>query len=278
MEQITERIREVGQKLLQDKTVGLIIGYGRGWDDGVTAPCFVEDPSQAKQLIYDSSCSHNLAKYLVGIEGYLTSRFRERGERPRVALVAHPATMRALVVLIQEKQFKREDLVLLGISDGTLVDLEPDIVVGSVPEDRARQERTEALLRELGGMSSAERRDYWDREFGKCIRCYACRQVCPFCYCEQCIADENQPQWIWRSPTVANNRVWNAIRAYHLVGRCVDCGECERVCPVEIPLSALNNRLREGLEETFGYAAGTDTKVTSPLLTHATDDPEDLSL
>ena len=278
MEQIPERIREAARKLLQDKTVGVIIGYSHGWDDGVAAPCFVTDPSQVEQLIYDASCSHNLAKYLVGIEGYLTSRLREPGETPRVALVAHPATMRTVVVLIQEKQFKREDLVLLAITDGTAVDLEPDILVGSLPEDRARDERTEALLRDLETMSPSERRDYWDREFAKCIRCYACRQVCPFCYCEQCIADENQPQWIWRSPTVTNNRAWNAIRAYHLIGRCIDCGECERVCPVNIPLGALNNKLREGLQSAFGYVAGSDTEVPSPLLSHSTDDPKDLSL
>ena len=107
-------------------------------------------------------------------------------------------------------------------------------------------------------MSVSERQLWWDQQFSKCIRCYACRQVCPFCYCEQCIVDENQPQWIDKSPSSQNNVGWNIIRAFHLVGRCASCGECERACPMDIPLMLLNAAMVDKVQKTFDYVAGTD--------------------
>jgi ferredoxin len=124
-------------------------------------------------------------------------------------------------------------------------------------------------------MSASERWAFWREEFSKCIRCYACRQVCPFCYCEECIVEENRPQWIGRSPLPRNNTSWNAIRAFHLVGRCVDCGECERVCPVDIPLSLINVKMVEEVAAVFDYVAGADVDAAPALATFQVDDTND---
>lgn len=262
--------------MLQDKTVDVVIGYSQGWDEGVVTPCFVTDESQMGKLIFNEHCSHNLAKYLVGQEGYLTSRFRPENEKPRVALVAGPATLRTVVVLIQEHQFKREDVVILGIVDGTPAGIEPDIQVGQIGEDIEGQEKVRAEIDRLKKLSFPERWDWWEQEFSKCIRCYACRQVCPLCYCEQCIADENQPQWIERSPSTQNNRTWNIIRAFHLIGRCTDCGECDRVCPVRIPLGTLNSEMAAEVKESFDYVVGLNADMPPVLVSFQVDDPADL--
>ena len=211
----------------------------------------------------------------MGREGYLTSRFRSADEKPRVALVAGPATMRAIVGLIQEHQFKREDLVILGIADGTPVGIEPDVRVGEVPEDVEKKREIRARIQELESLPAAERWEWWRQEFTKCIRCYACRQACPFCYCEECIVEENQPQWVGRSPLPRNNTSWNVIRAYHLVGRCIGCGECERACPVNIPLNLLNAKLSAEVQEVFGYETGTDVDAAPALATFRVEDTND---
>jgi formate dehydrogenase subunit beta len=275
MEEITQRIREEARKLLQDGKVDVVIGYQQGWDEEEATPCFVTDESQVEQLIFNEYCYHNLAKYLVGREGYLTSHFRAPDERLRVAVVARPAALRTIVGLIQEFQFERDELAVLGILDGTPAGIEPDVVVGHIDENREQREQVLAEVEKLEHMSPSERWAWWEQQFAKCIRCYACRQVCPLCYCERCITDENQPQWIERSPSLKNNRTWNIIRAFHLVGRCVECGECDRVCPVDIPLSLIAAKMAKEVEAAFGHVAGTSREEKPALRTFRPDDPEE---
>ena len=268
---ITERIREEAARLLQMGAVDVLIGYAQGWSEEVVTPCFVTDSSQVWRLIFNESCYHNLARYLVGPDGYLTSPFKASEGKPRVALVAKPSTLRTIVGLIQERQFGREDLVILGITDDTTVDIEVDVQVGQITDDQERRKQLLDQIQELEDMPARERWEWWDGQFSKCIRCYACRQVCPFCYCEQCIADENQPQWIERSSTVVNNRMWNTIRAFHMVGRCTGCGECDRACPVGIPLNLLNLKMAREVKGAFGYVAGESVDARSPLVSYRAD-------
>ena len=275
MNEITQNVQREAHRLLHDQEVDVVIGYQLGWDSEQAVPCFVTQEQDVEKLVFGERCSHNLAKYLVGREGYLTSRFRPSDEAVRVALVARPATLRTIAALIREAQFAREDLIVLGIVDGTRIGIDPDVEVGRIPVDSTQSAETVAQIEQIDNMSLSERQAWWNREFAKCIRCYACRQVCPFCYCEQCIVDENQPQWIDKSSSLRNNVYWNLIRAYHLTGRCTGCGECDRVCPVDIPLQLINHQMRDKVESAFGFVSGTDLAAEPALAAFQPEDPED---
>lgn len=69
--------------------------------------------------------------------------------------------------------------------------------------------------------------------------------------------------------------MFHIIRAWHVAGRCTDCGECSRVCPENIPLHLLNRKFISDINEFYGeFQAGEDTTTRAPLTNYTTDDVE----
>ena len=71
-------------------------------------------------------------------------------------------------------------------------------------------------------------------------------------------------------------KMFHIIRAFHVAGRCTDCGECSRVCPQHIPLHLLNRKFIKDIDELLRRVSGgrRDTDSRAPLVNFTTDDLE----
>jgi ferredoxin len=131
-------------------------------------------------------------------------------------------------------------------------------------------------LDEMEGWDLASRWEYWEANFAECLRCQACRKVCPLCYCESCVIDSRAvAKWLKDATDVSENTVYHLIRAYHLFGRCVGCGECELACPKQLPLMKLMRKVQKESMEVYGYKPGTTVREKPLLSTFRLDDPEE---
>lgn len=126
----------------------------------------------------------------------------------------------------------------------------------------------------LDAMSLEERLGFWKSQMDRCIRCYACRNACPMCVCrDYCISDSRNPHWLAQEAAPKDKLFFQAIHAVHLAGRCTGCGECQRACPVGIPILALRQQIARAVGELFDdYKSGMDKDAIPPLLTYAIDE------
>jgi ferredoxin len=255
------------KELLENKTVQVVIGYEAG-PTGVARPAFITNPVKADSLIYNDRCVQNLTVYLTKAE------VKKLG---RMAIVAALPAMRSIMMLISEKQVTPDDIVVLGISaDGSLLDIADIKVMQGFIEnsDLSNPAKDKELIAELNKLSPEERFEYWKKELSKCIKCYACRQSCPMCYCIRCTVEVNQPQWIPVQANTHGNMEWHILRAMHLAGRCISCGECGRACPVGIPCHLLTMQLADQVHNYFKVYAGTSDSMSSVLSTYEPNDKE----
>jgi ferredoxin len=292
-ETITAAIRSEAKRLLEAGEVTAVIGYCPGRRKGSAQPVIITDPAKAESLVFSPACVNNLALYL-------TKTKKEVKKSGKVAIVAKGCDLRALAGLMGESQLQRENLQIIGVAcagvhGANVAPAEPlsaatiarkcrgcrvripegvDTTLGTLPQlpDLADLEGEE--LARLEAMTPRERWAFWKDQFSRCIRCLACRQVCPFCYCEQCLCDRNRPQGVETTPRPAGNMGWHIVRAMHLAGRCASCAECERSCPMDIPLNLLNRKMARELKELYGQEAGMQPQEKGPLTQYQEDDDQ----
>jgi len=133
-----------------------------------------------------------------------------------------------------------------------------------------------ARVEEIEAMSPAEKFAYFQSEMSKCIRCNACRNVCPACSCRKCVFDSTAFDTDRKANTTSfEEKLFHIIRAFHVAGRCTDCGECSRVCPQGIPLQLFNRKFIKDINDLYGeYQAGVDVDADAPLTSYCQDDAE----
>lgn len=311
----TEKIREVAKQLLADQKVDLVVGFAQGTLPLRSTPYFARTPEQAENLIWSATCENNLANFvrkrtdkvaviakgcdvraIVGLikEGQINRENLTIIGVPCEGMVDRKQICQAIGCQdILEATDSGAELILKGKNfEKTLA--KADVMFGSC---KTCQYNTPVIFDELIGealpakeanyddiaafeaLSATERNAFIAKEMEKCIRCYACRQACPMCYCSECFVDCGAPAWIGKSAvSVDDNALFQTVRVLHLAGRCVDCGACERACPMGIKLSLLNRKMVKDVKELFGAEAGVNLNDPPALNVHQFEDKEDFML
>lgn len=283
MTEIQNRLRRRAHELLESGEVATVIGWEAGRFHGQTTPLITADPDAADRLVYDEYCVNTLAKYVLDVKG-----------AGRVALCVRGCDSRAVNRMVSDNQFTREQVYLLGLPCSGMKDRSAGLELPKcvacrhhdpVVYDEMLGEPTEAPLPEgrfaeverIEALDRGEREKYFDSLFSRCIRCYACRDVCPCCTCRECFVDQRREGWLGKQNNLTENRFYGLTRVMHVGDRCIECGECERVCPMDLPLMVLNRKVIRDINELFGeHEAGMEVgEVKDPLGTYRLDDVEE---
>lgn len=280
-----EELRAKVRELLESETVECVIGYEVGPTDRVR-PAFIYEPDDVDRLVFNTRCDHNLVTYL-----NRRNKPRKKGEEvPTTGILVKPCDARSLQVLLNENQVQRDKVTIIGMAcpgmqnaDGTLevrctrcdqrVPLLYDVLFGEPPEVSDIAD-TYTDVEDMEALPREDRLAYWLGELDRCIRCYACRQACPGCFCDVCESERDDSLWIGISDAIPEKAFFHITRAFHLAGRCGECNACEMVCPMGIPLNLLNRKIIKEVEQMMGgYHAGLSEEPT-PLVTKLTGEED----
>ena len=309
----TEKIRETASRLLKDKTVDVFIGYRKGSVPMMNEPALISDPEKVDQLYWDNFCGLNLCNYLtkrtgkIGIvangcnsRNIVTHIIENQIKREQLYIVGipcegmidHRAVSRAVkhkeileikqdgaVFTVIGKDFEEtfEKSKFLQRNCSTCIHHNPviyDEMLGDAVEEPSGIDPYEDV-KKIEQMSSEQKQGFFTNLISRCIRCYACRNACPLCYCPTCFVDESAPQWVGKSIDPTDTMTFHFLRAYHCAGRCTDCGACERVCPMGISMRQFTKKLNKDAQELFSWEAGLTLEKRPPLDIYRPDDYND---
>ncbi len=299
-----DELRKKARGLLESKKVEQIIGYAKGSNSTRTTPKFVSDKNKTEELVWNSFCTNNLTSYLKGIKNKTAIVVKGCDSRALVEMLKAKQVERENLCIIgvccdgivdsgklfQKIKFDpnrdevKEDIENLFIHKNKIskkdvlldkclfceykIPVIFDTLIGKETKERIKDEFLD--VKEIEKMSAEGKKKFWKGQFEKCIGCFACRNVCPICYCEKCVLESRDPELV--SSDENDRWLFHLVRAYHTTGRCVDCGECERVCPVRIPLRKLYRKLQKDVKEVFGYSAGVDPEEKNVLMDFKIDE------
>lgn len=312
MQTRTDKIREVAKRLLADGKVDVVIGYRAGTVPLKTAPYFARTPEEAENLVWDSNCRINLANFLprrkdkvaVAAKGcdarnIVNHILENQISREQVYIIGVPCegmiepdlvaeqetrpVLEAIEsdgkIVLKGKDFEMalERASLLRQNCRTCVHRNPAVYDELAADPVTEQEGIDryADLKDLLSKTDGERYEYYTDLVQNCIRCYACRDACPLCYCHVCFVDEAMPQWVGKSQNSADVMTYHLLRAFHCAGRCTDCGACEAACPMGIKVRQFTRLLEKDVQELYGYEAGLTLDKKPPLTVYLPDDPQD---
>lgn len=309
---VLDKVKEAITRELEG--LAFVIGWQQGYDPLHAAPFFIRSREDIDRLIWSPLCVHNLATYLPKLKGRkvgviikgcdsrsIVQLLRERLiNREELVVFGIPCRgvvdmtkIRARVDCSQVTNVSfTEKIISIKTPDGRReIPLDEvlatkclscqyptPLVFDHLADAAFSAQRPAAALdsevEEIEHLDLKERLAHWEKELDRCIRCYACRNACPLCVCQdQCAAESRNPHWFSQGSGVNEKVMWQIMHALHLAGRCTDCGECERACPMAIPIQRIRRKINKEIKELFAYEAGIDPEATPPLYTFEVEEP-----
>ncbi len=301
-------------ELLKDGTVQRVLGWRIGENTYDPEPAFFDSAEAMEDFVYNNFCAANLSKYMIEaskLEGktlvclkpcdsYSFNQLlsEHRVDREKAYIIGVGCKGKLSIEQIKKNGVKG----ILSVTDSDPIQIETlygntelpytagmlsrcfcckgkdhvvyDELIGESADTNAIDRFDE--VRRVEAMSPEEKFAFFQAELSKCIRCNACRNVCPACSCRKCVFDSTK----FDSAQKANvdsfeEKMFHIIRAFHVAGRCTDCGECSRVCPQGIPLHLFNRKFIKDINSLYGeYQAGADPEARGPLTSFTTEDAE----
>ena len=307
-----DKIQKISAQLLTDKKVDMVIGFKKGTMPMINEPCVVKKPDDAGKFVWDSFCVMNLANYLtnrkekIGIiakgcdsRNIVNHIIENKIKREQLTIIGVPCTgmidknkVNSIIgkdiieakeeddnILVKGKDFEETINKSDVLRDNCAICIHRnpviyDKLVADQVEEQKDVDRYEDV-RKIEAMPPDEKWNFFDNLLSECIRCYACRNACPLCYCPTCFVDESRPQWVGKSQDPTDIRTFHLLRAYHCAGRCTDCGACVSACPMGIDVRQFTKKLEKDCFDLYGWEAGLTIDQRPPLDTFKPDDPED---
>ncbi|MBQ8276446.1 MAG: 4Fe-4S dicluster domain-containing protein [Clostridia bacterium] len=310
-EQLINRAKE----LLADGTVVRVLGWRRGDMDYNPEVAYFNSADELSDFVYNGFCGANLSKYMIEaskLEGKTLVFLKPCDTYSFNQLLTEHRVDRDKAYIIGvgcRGKLDIEKIKAKGITGITAITGGPDqIKVSTIYGDHdidckdVRLERCHvckgkehrvfdevigesvdtrdadrmAGVEAIEAMSPAEKFAFFQAELSKCIRCNACRNVCPACSCRKCVFDSTKFDSAQKANTTSfEEKMFHIIRAFHVAGRCTDCGECSRVCPQGIPLHLFNRKFIKDINELYGdYQAGESADQRAPLVNYTFEDAE----
>ncbi|MDM8540665.1 4Fe-4S dicluster domain-containing protein [Desulfococcaceae bacterium HSG9] len=297
-----DKIREIAKGILEDKKIDMVIGFRQGSVPMMNEPCIIRHPDDVENLVWDSHCGINLANYLAGRTEKIGVIAKGCDSRNIVNHIIENKISREQLYIIGvpcKGMIDRHKLADMAAGEIVAVDESTDSVMikgadfeSTSPKDDVMQknclncthrnpviydilaadlveEQTDTDryvdVRQIEELSVEAKQRHFTDLFSACIRCYACRNACPLCYCPTCFVDESRPQWVGKGQDTIDIHTFHFLRAFHCAGRCTDCGACERACPVGINMRTLTKKLEKDCAELYNWEAGLTIDTRPPL-------------
>ena len=306
-----DAIKNEAKRLLSEGIVEVVVAFKPGDTPLHPQPAFFRSPDEVDDLVYGGLCQNNLATFLNHLPktkkvGMLVRGCENRSvnalivekqkSRENLYLVGVPCegiidwrkivgrvgeTVLSITEYPNEIMIETRDGYFLTEKSEILHDsclrcthptpVSADVLIGD-PIEEGDINLKNTAVEEFEAQTIEERYAFFQKESERCIRCYACREACPMCYCTECFVDHIEPRWTESGTTPAGMQGWHIVRAFHQTGRCSSCGACERACPMDIKMTYLTEKLNHDMRTKYNFEPGIDAQTQPPFATVTLDD------